>query len=164
VIVSLNVTRLDVGICTTCGLGVEEPARDAMRRFLFGSDGAELSRLKALRLAPPRGGDLEALPFFGESGGASPLFGLPPPEYYSERNPFLPKEGLGRLSKGQEVKYIGEERTPRVDPFHSAVEIWVESEESQVHEDVYLFSCRMADGRWEMGQTGYGRHFKPITN
>jgi hypothetical protein len=66
--------------------------------------------------------------------------------------------------KGQEVRYIGEERTPRVDPFHPAVEIWVQSDESQVHEDVYLFSCRMPDGRWEMGQTGYGRHFKPITN
>ena len=68
--------------------------------------------------------------------------------------------GSKRFSKGQEVVYVGLERTPRAEPFGSAVEIWVESDEVPTRPDVYLFSCRMPDGSWEMSQPGHGSHFK----
>jgi len=167
VVVRLNVTRLDVGVCTTCGLGVDALARETMREFLDRSNGIELLRLKTMRMNPPRGAALEALEIFGQVGKDTPLFGLPPAEYYSENTGLRAVRAVTRrkrLSKGQEVEYVGEERTPRVEPFGSAREIWVETEESEGHDDVYLFSCRMSDGRWEMGQPGYGRHFRPRTN
>jgi hypothetical protein len=66
-----------------------------------------------------------------------------------------------RFQKGDEVIYVGQERTPREEPFASATEIWVESADAlQAEDDIYLFSCRLKNGRWEMGQQGYGRHFR----
>jgi hypothetical protein len=63
--------------------------------------------------------------------------------------------------QGDEVLYVGQERTPRVEPFNSAVEIWVEALLLPAEGDyLYLFSCRMPDGTWEMGQLGNGRDFK----
>jgi len=164
VVVPLNVTRLDVGVCTTCGLGVEAPAREAMRRFLEGSNRVEELRLKSMRLCPPAGSVLEALPLFGEFRGAGTMHGTPRAEHCSDRGDRPPRTRPSRFSRGQEVVYVGEEHTPRAEPFGSAREIWVETEESQSHDDVYLYSCRMLDGTWEMGQPGYGRHFKLRVN
>jgi hypothetical protein len=164
VVVHLNVTRVDVGEGAAGGLGVEVAVRDAMLKFLYRSDGREHHQLGAMRLHPPRGDALAALKPFGESERSGPASGLPPLAHFSDNRDVRCVTGQKRLSKGQEVEYVGEERTPRLEPFGTASEIWVESEESQTHDDVYLFSCRMRDGRWEMSQPGYGRHFKPRTN
>jgi hypothetical protein len=64
-LVWLNVTRLDVGVCTIWGLGVEVLAREAMRRFLHRSKDLELAKLRELRSKPPRGAALAALECFG---------------------------------------------------------------------------------------------------
>ena len=67
---------------------------------------------------------------------------------------------LGEYIRGEEVVYVGQERSPRVEPFASALEIWVEDQILPAWGDLYKFSCRMPDGSWEMGQVGYGRDFR----
>jgi hypothetical protein len=62
------------------------------------------------------------------------------------------------------VVYVGQERRPRVEPFASALEIWVEAHLSPADGDLYLFSCRMPDGHWQMGQQGQGCDFKTKIN
>jgi hypothetical protein len=64
------------------------------------------------------------------------------------------------LVEGEEVVYVGRELMRPLEPFASAVEIWVETPLLPLWGNLYLFSCRMPDGTWEMGQVGYGRDFR----
>jgi hypothetical protein len=62
-VVRLDVTRLDAGVCSTSP-GLLDPARDTMRRFLYRSNGFELLKLNEMRMSPPTGAALAALDTF----------------------------------------------------------------------------------------------------
>jgi hypothetical protein len=56
-VVRLDVTRLDAGVCTSSP-GLQEPARETMRRFLYRNNGSELLKLNAMRMSPPKASEL----------------------------------------------------------------------------------------------------------
>jgi len=62
-VLRLDVTRLDSGVCESSP-GLQEPARETMRSFLYRNNGSELMKLNAMRMNPPTGADLAALEAF----------------------------------------------------------------------------------------------------